>query len=139
LDHLVIASPRTCPWGRETLREKPRESSGPGSGKSGDRLPEGVGVSSHANEGRRCETSVLKFGSFSPAVFNFRCKGEICISEIFEHKRAWRTRVVCSRKSSEHMSTQYAPPFICVESRRRCVSGPLRNAGQYVQSVSTGD
>lgn len=74
LDHRVIASPETCPCGRETLREKPRKSSGPGSGKSGDRLPEGAGVSSHANEGRQCEISVLKFGFFSPAVFNFRSK-----------------------------------------------------------------
>ena len=74
----------------------------------------------------------------SPRLYStFVSKGEICISEIFEHKRARRPRVVCSRKSSEHMSTQYAPPFICVESRRRCVSGPRRNAGQYVQSAST--
>jgi hypothetical protein len=58
--------------GREALREKPRESSGPGSSKSGHRLPKGAGVSSQANEGRRCEISFLTFGSFSPVPFIVR-------------------------------------------------------------------
>lgn len=62
VDHLAIASPRTWPWGRDTLCEKPRKSSGLGSDKSGDQFPEGASLSFHTNEGRRCETSVLNFG-----------------------------------------------------------------------------
>ena len=43
LRHMVRAPPiPTRGW--EALREKPRESSEPGSCKSGDRLPRGVGV-----------------------------------------------------------------------------------------------
>lgn len=57
----------TCPSGPEALREKPRESSGPGSCKSGDRWPKGAGILPLCQEGWQCEISVLTFGSLYPA------------------------------------------------------------------------
>ena len=54
-------------YGRDALREIQREISEPDSSKSGKRLPKGAAVLSFCQEGRRCETSILKYGSFSPA------------------------------------------------------------------------
>jgi hypothetical protein len=51
--------PKPAVW-REALREKLRECSSPGSCRSGDRLPEGVGVLSICHEGGSTKSVFLR-------------------------------------------------------------------------------
>jgi hypothetical protein len=60
-NHWVLAPPWPA-CGRDALREKLRECSGPDSSKSGDQLPKGAGVLSKRHEGDSTKSRFLRLG-----------------------------------------------------------------------------